>query len=376
MVVAVSLQTEFRNILEKIKRDQGTHTKIAVVGQPGAGKSSIINALIGHKVARTGQGTDITRKGVRYRYEFLEIVDLPGYGTTMFPLSEWKEKFKIHQYDIIFFVFSGKLTGDDCALFASVAAYNKLGHKRPLLLIRNHCNDLASHEDREAIRRDIYEKLPEGLVGKLCFIDCRYQNGIDKLRNEILNEKYKDIWQLRIIKNFEKAKDEFLRTRKSKAMDSLSTYTKFACANGVNPFFGADIAADVAIYFKMFAAIKADFDIEDNELEGRYCAYPLARKLLELMTKNGVILLLKSFGGKQVIKSVGKYIPFLGQATAAVLGYTLAEDAGKSYIKDCATLACQVMNDEIANYKLYGDLNGSSKKPICIENYTLYQLKE
>lgn len=372
----MSLQTEFRNILEKIKRDQGTHTKIAVVGQPGAGKSSIINALIGHKVARTGQGTDITRKGVRYRYEFLEIVDLPGYGTTMFPLSEWKEKFKIHQYDIIFFVFSGKLTGDDCALFASVADYNKSGHKKPLLLIRNHCNDLESNEDREAIRRDIYSKLPEGLVGELYFVDCRYQNGIDKLRNEILNEKYKDIWQSRIIKNFEKAKDEFLRTRKSKAMDSLSTYTKLACANGVNPFFGADIAADVAIYFKMFAAIKEDFDIEDNELEGRYCAYPLARKLLELMTKNGVILLLKSFGGKQVIKSVGKYIPFLGQATAAVLGYTLAEDAGKSYINDCATLAWQVMNDEIENYKLYVDLNGSSKKPICIENYTLYQLKE
>ena len=348
----MSLQTEFRNILEKIKRDQGTHTKIAVVGQPGAGKSSIINALIGHKVARTGQGTDITRKGVRYRYEFLEIVDLPGYGTTMFPLSEWKD------------------------LFASIAAYNKSGQKRPLLLIRNHCSDLASHEDREAIRRDIYAKLPEGLVGELYFVDCRYQNGIDKVRNEILNEKYKDIWQPRIIKEFEKARDEFLRTRKSKAMDSLSTYTKLACANGVNPFLGADIAADLAIYFKMFSAIKEDFDIDDNELKRRYCNYPGAKKLLELMTENGVIILLKNFGGKQVIKSVGKYIPFLGQGIAAVLGYTLAEDAGKSYIKDCATLARQVMNDEIANYKLYGDLRGSSKQPICIESYKLYQLKE
>ena len=372
----MSLQTEFRNILEKIKRDQCTHTKIAVVGQPGAGKSSIINALIGHKVARTGQGTDITRKGVRYRYEFLEIVDLPGYGTTMFPLSEWKEKFKIHQYDIIFFVFSGKLTKDDCDLFASIAAYNKSGQKRPLLLIRNHCSDLASHEDREAIRRDIYAKLPEGLFGELYFVDCRYQNGIDKVRNEILNEKYKDIWQPRIIKEFEKARDEFLRTRKSKAMDSLSTYTKLACANGVNPFLGADIAADLAIYFKMFSAIKEDFDIDDNELKRRYCNYPGAKKLLELMTENGVIILLKNFGGKQVIKSVGKYIPFLGQGIAAVLGYTLAEDAGKSYIKDCATLARQVMNDEIANYKLYGDLRGSSKQPICIESYKLYQLKE
>ncbi len=372
----MSLQTEFRNILEKIKRDQGTHTKIAVVGQPGAGKSSIINALIGHKVARTGQGTDITRKAVRYRYEFLEIVDLPGYGTTMFPLSEWKEKFKIHQYDIIFFVFSGKLTKDDCDLFASIADYNKSGHIRPLLLIRNHCSDLASHEEREAIRRDIYAKLPEGLVGELYFVDCRYQNGIDEVRNEILNEKYKDFWQPRIIKKFEEARDEFLRTRKSKAMDSLSTYAKLACANGVNPFFGADIAADVAIYFKMFAAIKEDFDIEDNELEGRYCAYPLARKLLELMTKEGVIILLKNFGGKQVIKSFGKYIPVFGQAAAAALGYAMAKDAGESYVKNCAALAEQIMNDEIANYKLYGDLRGSSKQPICIESYKLYQLKE
>ena len=376
MVVAVSLQTEFRNILEKIKRDQGTHTKIAVVGQPGSGKSSIINALIGHKVARTGQGTDITRKGVRYRYEFLEIVDLPGYGTTMFPLSEWKEKFKIHQYDIIFFVFSGKLTKDDCDLFESVADYNKSGHRRPLLLIRNHCSDLASHEDREAIRRDIYTKLPEGLVGELYFVDCRYQNGIDKVRNEILNEKYKDIWQPRIIKEFNKAKNVHYSIRTSKAKNTVSTYAKFAGANGVNPLFGADIAADIAIYFKMFSAIKEDFDIEDNELEGRYCTYPLAKKLLELMTKNGVLLLLKSFGGKQVTKSVCKYIPFAGQAIAAALGYMLAKDAGESYVNDCATLAWQVMDKEIENYKLYSDLNGSSKKPICIENYTLYQLKE
>ena len=351
----MSLQTEFRNILEKIKRDHGTHTKIAVVGQPGAGKSSIINALIGHKVARTGQGTDITRKAVRYRYEFLEIVDLPGYGTTMFPLSEWKEKFKIHQYDIIFFVFSGKLTKDDCDLFASIAAYNKSGHKRPLLLIRNHCSDLESNEEREAIRRDIYAKLSEGLVGELYFVDCRYQNGIDKLRNEILDKKYKDIWQPRIIEKFEKVRDEFLRTRTSKAMDSLSTYTTLACANGVNPFLGADIAADVAIYFKMFAAIKEDFDIEDNELEGRYCTYPLAKKLVELMTRNGVILLLKSFGGKQVTKNICKYIPFLGQAAAAVLGYTLAKDAGESYVYDCATLALQIMDKEIEDYQLYGN---------------------
>lgn len=372
----MSLQSEFRNILEKIKMDQGTHTQIAVVGQPGAGKSSIINALIEDKVARTGQGTDITRKAERYRYEFLEIVELPGYGTEMFPLNEWKERFKINQYDIIFFVFSGKLTKDDCDLFESVADYNKSGHRRPLLLIRNHCSDLASNEDREAIRRDIYTKLPEGLVGELYFVDCRYQNGIDKVRNEILNEKYKDIWKPRIINEFNKAKNVHYSTRTSKAKDTVSTYAKLAGANGVNPFFGADIAADVAIYFKMFAAIKEDFDIEDNELEGRYCAYPLAKKLVELMTKNGVIFLLKSFGGKQVIKSVGKYIPFVGQAAAAALGYTLAKDAGESYVKDCATLAWQVMNDEMANYKLYSDLNGSSKKPIYIENYTLYQLKE
>ena len=355
VVIDMSLQSEFRNILEKIKMDHGTHTQIAVVGQPGAGKSSIINALIEDKVARTGQGTDITRKAERYRYEFLEIVDLPGYGTTMFPLSEWKEKFKIHQYDIVFFVFSGKLTKDDCDLFESLADYNKSGHKKPLLLIRNHSSDLASNEDREAIRRDIYTKLPGGLVGELYFVDCRYQNGIDKVRNEILNEKYKLIWKPRIIKEFNKAKNVHYSIRTSKAKNTVSTYAKFAGANGVNPFFCADIAADIAIYFKMFSAIKEDFDIEDNELEGRYCTYPLAKKLVELMTRNGVIPLLKSFGGKQVTKNICKYIPFLGQAAAAVLGYTLAKDAGESYVDDCATLALQIMDKEIEDYQLYGN---------------------
>lgn len=355
VVIDMSLQSEYRNILEKIKRDQGTHTQIAVVGQPGAGKSSIINALIGDKVARTGQGTDITRKVERYRYEFLEIVELPGYGTEMFPLNEWKERFKINQYDIIFFVFSGKLTKDDCDLFVSIADCNTLSYQKPLLLIRNHCSDLTSHEDREEIHRDIYAKLPEGLVCNLYFVDCRYQNGIDKLRNEILNEKYKLIWKPRIIKAFNKAKNVHYSIRISKAKDTVSTYAKLAGANGINPFLGADIAADIAIYFKMFSAIKKDFDIDDNELEGRYCTYPIAKKLVELMTRNGVILLLKSFGGKQVTKNICKYIPFLGQAAAAALGYTLAKDAGESYVDDCATLALQIMDKEIEDYQLYGN---------------------
>lgn len=368
----MSLQREFRNILEEIKRDKGTHTKIAVVGQPGAGKSSIINALIGHKVAKTGQGTDITRKAVGYRYEFLEIFDLPGYGTEMFPLNEWKERFTINQYDIIFFVFSGKLTKDYCDLFASIADCNTLSYQKPLLLIRNHCSDLTSHEDREGIHRDIYAKLPEGVVCDLYFVDCRYQNGIDKLQNEILNEKYKLIWKPRIIEEFNKAKNIYYSIRTSQAMDTVSTYAKLAGANGVNPILGADIAADIAIYFKMFSAIKEDFDIEDNELEGRYCTYPLAKKLVELMTKNGVILLLKSFGGKQVTKNICKYIPFLGQAAAAVLGYTLAKDAGESYANDCANLALQVMDKEIENYQLYGDSATSNDKLMYISNPIMY----
>ena len=53
----MGLEADFRNILSELADTGNAYARIAFVGQPGAGKSSIINGLLGHKAAATGQGS-------------------------------------------------------------------------------------------------------------------------------------------------------------------------------------------------------------------------------------------------------------------------------------------------------------------------------
>ena len=58
--------------------------EIAVAGRSNVGKSSLINALLGAKLAKTGQTPGKTRSINFYRAECpagtFRLVDLPGYG--------------------------------------------------------------------------------------------------------------------------------------------------------------------------------------------------------------------------------------------------------------------------------------------------------
>ena len=99
----------------------------------------------------------------------------------------------------------------------------------------------------------------------------------------------------------------------------------------------------------MFKAIREAYDIADDDLN-IYYGLPVAKKLLVLLTKQGVLVLLKSFGSKVVAKSILKYIPFAGQATSAVLSWKLASIAGSDYSADCYLLADSVMDKLIDKY--------------------------
>ena len=80
--------------------------KIAFFGQPGAGKSSLINELVGKKVAATGNGTDTTQIAQIIEYNEVVFVDLPGYGTCEFPANQYFTQFNPLQYDLFICVFS------------------------------------------------------------------------------------------------------------------------------------------------------------------------------------------------------------------------------------------------------------------------------
>lgn len=349
------LSNRFSKILETIRDKENAYTRVAFVGQPGAGKSSIINNIIGQRVAEVGQKTDITRESTEYEFHFLKLVDIPGYGTELFVFDEWNKMFEPKQYDVIIYVFSGKLLSDDCRLFEEIYGWNNKSYQRPLFLVRNHCNDIECDLDRIKIKNDIYSKLPIELQkhvknNNLFFVDCgRCKVGIELLREALLNYKFKNLWKERIVGKFNDVKIEYLRSSRRRANNEIDFYKKLAGSNGINPFFGVDVAAEVAIYFQMFKAIREAYDIADDDLN-IYYGLPVAKKLLELLTKQGVLVLLKSFGSKVVAKNVLKYIPFAGQATSAVLSWKLASMAGSDYSADCYLLADSVMEKLIDKY--------------------------
>lgn len=336
----MDIETKFQEVLNMIKAEEAAYTRIAVVGQPGAGKSSLINNLLGKKVAEVGIATDTTKEVTEYDFHFMKILDTPGYGTESFTFPGWKWKFHPEKFDVIVYVFSGKFEAEDDDLFDELKKYQK-----PTFLVRNHSTGLCSAGEKKEVSEDLRTRY--GNYDKLYFVSCgREKEGIDELRNAILTAELQNEWQKRITDAFYSARDTYLRNAKEKAESDIGTYKTASAANGLNPIPGLDIGVDLGIYFKMFADIRQDYGIDEKDF-GTYMAVPIANKLLGLLTKEGVLLLLKSFGTRFAAKSVLRYIPLVGQASAAMLGWMLCEATGDSYSQDCYSFAWDVMDRQI-----------------------------
>ena len=73
----------------------------------------------------------------------------------------------------------------------------------------------------------------------------------------------------------------------------------------------------------------------------------LANNVVQYAAKEGILMLLKSFAGRQVVKTLAKYIPFIGQAIAAGLGYAITSNVGISYLNDCHELAGAALKNNL-----------------------------
>lgn len=341
----MSLAEKFNTLLNNIRRNEPSYSRIAVVGQPGAGKSTLINRLVGDEVADSGTVTDTTQKATEYNFPqiFQKLIDTPGYDTEMFTFDKWKEKFSPQQYDVFILVFKGKLHESDEKLFSELKNWNR-DRNRPLFIVRNFSDGLSENE-KNTIRNDIKNI---GFVNEnIYFTDCgRYEFGINELTNAIAKTDFKKVWRDRIISKFKQEQDNYLRNANSHAKSEIDSGSMVAGANGLNPIPGVDVAADLAIYYNIFGDIRRCYDISEGD--ATLYTLPVAKKLLELATKEGVSILLKKFAGRVAVKSVAKYIPIFGQMVSAGIGYKMASYAGEEYNDYCYRFAEEVMDKLIA----------------------------
>lgn len=111
------------------------------------------------------------------------------------------------------------------------------------------------------------------------------------------------------------------------------------------PTPGTDIAADIAIMLELIPAINRKFGLAKEQIE----AYNTNKKILiyktiesagsqmvgQLITKTIITQILKKVAGKAAIKQALKFIPIVGWAANAAIGYSAMKYVGNSHVDDC-----------------------------------------
>ena len=321
---------------------------IALFGQPGSGKSSLVNRLTGQKLAEVGVHTDKTTDAAAYDWNGVHVVDLPGYDTKQFPKEDYFNRFQIGDFDLFLCVFSEKLHQADTQFFQELHRSGKI-----CLFIRNKSDNIweegkKTKDLHKAIEQDVQKHL--GAKVPVYFTSCKKKHGIKELIGG-MTKNLDDAKRIAWIKAAKAYSEQFLQEKKKICKKQVWFAAGAAAANGPNPIPGANVGVDVSILFALFASIRRTYELTDEEmLKVQEMAIPamahVAKNVIEYGTKAGLMLLLQKFAKREIIKRLGAYVPIVGQAIAAGMGFAITRKAGLAYLNDCHTLALQILEHE------------------------------
>jgi len=333
---SMSIYDDVEQIRRELENDEKLKIKIALFGQPGSGKSSLINAIIDEEIAKTGQETDVTQEAQIIEWKDLIFVDLPGYGTTKFPPNQWFDEFKPEEYDLFLCVFNGKFHEADTSFFQQLKEEGRV-----CLFVRNFSDGIwAKNKGQSELRNDIIldVQLQVKEEVKVFFTSCKDGEGIAELTDGIdkaLDPAKADKW----VRNAKIYSQKDLKKKKELCKNLVYKYSALAAANAINPIPGVDVGVDVGVIFKLFSEIRKTYGLDNNQLESFVPILPVAKKVLDYATKEGILILLKNFASRYTVKEFSKYIPIVGQVIAATTGFGITLSAGNSYLEDCYLLA-------------------------------------
>ena len=119
------------------------------------------------------------------------------------------------------------------------------------------------------------------------------------------------------------------------------------------PIPGVDMLVDVSVMIKMIDHINREFGLTPEQIDRlpslkkiiAYQAISWAGTVLagKVITAQVAISVLKSIGIKLGSKQAARWVPIVGQVSAAALGYTALRYLGREHIKDCEKIAREVI---------------------------------
>ncbi|MDP3759823.1 MAG: hypothetical protein Q8R01_04820 [Ramlibacter sp.] len=121
-----------------------------------------------------------------------------------------------------------------------------------------------------------------------------------------------------------------------------------AAASAV-PIPGLDWAVDAALLTRLVPSINAQFGLTPQQLDALPAhkreqvqkALAMVGSVLvgKFITRDLVLRMAQKVGVRFTSKQAAKYVPFAGQAVAAIMGYTALRYLGEEHIKDCVRVA-------------------------------------
>ena len=345
------------DFLKKKAEYEETRIKCGIVGLSGVGKSSLINAITGEKLAQVGGFKEITKEAHEYIHRGLILVDLPGCGTPNFPADTYVEKFKLQTYDVFIFLTADRFFEADKTVYSQL--HCKL-QKRCFLarakfdrVLEDAGHDeanLTETEIREQIERDVRDNLAPNEVEKVYMVSARRPTRYDlpSLLADI-QRSFDGMKRFRLENDLASWSSDALAKKRANAMRITSWYAAAAAVNGLNPIPGLNIAVDVAVLLKLSNELASLYGLSQQEedywksiLKGAH-GQAAVKQAVSLTMKYGseaaITTILKALGKSEIPKAFASVLPVAGQLLAGVAGAGLTYKFGKDLVDEYHSMA-------------------------------------
>lgn len=140
---------------------------------------------------------------------------------------------------------------------------------------------------------------------------------------------------------------------KFRAAKMVNRQALFSAGMTLVPIPGLDMAVDVTVMIKMIESINREFGLTPTQImqlktHERLAAFEAihwvgAVLIGKIITSELAIGVLKSLGVKVAGKQVARWVPIVGQVSAATLGFAAMKYLGHQHIADCEAVARRVV---------------------------------
>ena len=347
-------------VLEKCKADldnfKNAKVKCGIIGRSGTGKSSLINAIVGQEVSAVGEIETTLKISEPIEYKGLLFYDLPGSSTVNFPIDSYVETMNIKNFDCVILVTSDRFFEDDLYIISEITKLNI-----PVFPVRTKLDFSIERALKRGISEtetynSIYDDLRNNLDGfnikgiYLTSADYPTKYDLNKLLDDISNS-LNTIKRERFIADVNVISHNLLKEKRDLSTKLISRYAALSAANGLNPIPGLDVSVDLGLIYKMSTDIQEIYGLKKEQIH--YSSSLLSDNKSKLIVakavqfaskyigKEAILLLLKKAGMSFAGKEISKWIPFVGQAIAAGLGYKLTSSIGDNMLRDAEDIASQ-----------------------------------